>query len=197
MTPAQRRLIVPIFALGLALVLLVATAWITLMNRPTSTGGAGAVGGSFALINHDGGVITDRDMRGKPFLIFFGFTHCPDVCPAALMEISQVLEAMGPDAKISALFVSIDPERDTPAALKDYVSNFDKRIIGVTGPRESINAVAKAYRVYHRKVPGENGEYTMDHSTVTYLMDRRGQFVNAVNLQRPAKDVAAELKPHL
>lgn len=198
MTPAQRRLIVPLFALGLALLLLLATAWVTLMNPSRNTqGGAGAVGGPFALINHDGATISDRDLRGRPFLVFFGFTHCPDICPATLMEVSQALEALGPDARISALFVSVDPERDTPAVMKDYVSNFDKRIIGVTGPRTSINALAKSYRVYQRKVPGENGEYTMDHSTVVYVMDKRGQFATSLNLQRPAKDVAAELRPYL
>jgi len=196
MTPAQRRLIVPLAALALSVVLLAATAWITMFNKPAGRQVA-AVGGPFALVDHDGKALTDRDLLGKPFIVFFGFTHCPDICPATLMEVSQALEALGPQAKITALFVSVDPERDTPAVMKDYVSNFDKRIVGITGSRDLINAMARSYRVYQRKVPGEDGNYTMDHSTVVYLMDKRGQFATALNMQRPAKDVAAEIRPHL
>ena len=194
--PAIGRLAVPLAALALSILLLAATAWITMFSKP---GGqqVSAVGGPFSLVDHDGRALTDRDLLGKPFIVFFGFTHCPDICPATLMEVSQALEVLGPQAKISALFVSIDPERDTPALLQDYVSNFDKRIIGVTGSRDLINAMARAYRVYQRKVPGEDGNYTMDHSTVVYLMDKRGTFATALNMQRPAKDVAAEIRPHL
>ena len=110
-----------------------------------------SVGGPFALIDHNGKAITHRDLEGRPTLIFFGFTHCPDVCPTTLMEISKVFELLGPQAKVAALFMSVDPERDTPALLKDYVSNFDKRIIGVTGPRESVDAALKTFRVFARK----------------------------------------------
>jgi len=200
MTPAQRRLIVPLAALGLSLLLLVATAWITVFNPRSGGGdqrGAGAVGGPFMLVDHNGKAISDSDLRGQPFIVFFGFTHCPDICPATLMEVSQALEALGPQAKISALFVTVDPERDTAAILKDYVSNFDSRITGVTGSRDLINAMARAYRAYWRKVPGEGDNYTMDHSTVVYLMNKRGGFINALNMQRPAKEIAAEIRPHL
>lgn len=197
MTPAQRRMIVPVASLVLGVLLLAVTAWVTLRSPGQQGSGTPLIGGPFALISQEGNVITDRDMRGKPFLVFFGFTHCPDVCPTTLKEISDVFEALGPDAKISALFVTVDPERDTPALMKDYVSNFDKRIIGVTGARASIDATMKSFRVYARKVPGQSGEYTMDHSTIVYVMDKQGRFVSALNLNRPAKEAAVELKSYL
>ncbi len=197
MTPAQRRMIVPVASLVLGILLLAVTAWVTLRSTGPQGSGTPVIGGPFALISHNGDVITDRDMRGKPFLVFFGFTHCPDVCPTALKEISDVFDALGPGAKISALFMTVDPERDTPALMKDYVSNFDKRIIGVTGARAAMDAAMKAFRVYARKVPGEAGEYTMDHSTIVYVMDKQGRFVSALNLNRPAKEAAAELRRYL
>ena len=196
MTFPQRRMIVPAVSLGLAVLLLAATAWLTLRD-PGGGRGVAAVGGPFELISQDGKPITDRDLRGKPFLIFFGFTNCPDVCPTALREISDIFSALGEDKKIAALFITVDPERDTAASLKDYVSNFDKRIVGVTGDRPALERTMKAFRVYAKKVPGEGDSYNMDHSTVIYLMDKQGRFVNAFNINRPAKEAAAELLRYL
>ena len=130
--------------------------------------------------------VTDADLRGAPFLVFFGYTHCPDVCPTTLFQLSEVLRALGADAKIKALFVTVDPERDTPELMKDYASSFDPRIIGLSGDRAAIDKVMAEYRVYARKAPGEGKEYTMDHSAVIYLMDRDGKFLRAFNLERPA-----------
>ena len=197
MNPAQRRLIVPVVSLTLGVLLLAVTAWITLRDAGGPRTGMSLVGGPFELVSHDGAPITEKDLRGKPFLVFFGFTNCPDVCPTALREISDIFTTLGADKKIAALFITVDPERDTAASLKDYVSNFDKRIIGVTGPRPAIDATLKSYRVYARKIPGERGDYSMDHSTVIYLMDKQGRFVNGFNINRPAKDAAAELLRYL
>lgn len=198
MTPSQTRMIVPIVSLVLGVLLLGVTAWVTLRDAgPARPGGLGGVGGPFELISHDETPISDKDLRGRPFLLFFGFTNCPDVCPTALREISDVFEALGPDKKIAALFVSVDPERDTPAVLKDYVSNFDKRIVGVTGSRPAIESMMKLYRAYARKQPGEGDNYTVDHSTMIYLIDKQGRFVSGFNINRPPAQSAAELARYL
>ncbi len=115
-----------------------------------------AIGGPFRLTDQNGKTITDQDLKGRPFLVFFGFTHCPEVCPTALFDISEIMTKLGPDAeKMNALFVTVDPERDTPAALKEYLSSFNPRLIGVGGDAEALAAVAKAYRVYYKKIPTE------------------------------------------
>ena len=156
---------------------------------------AAAVGGPFSLEDQNGKPVSDADMKGRPFLVFFGFTHCPDICPTTLFEMSQLMRALGPDAdRTGALFITVDPERDTPAVMKDYLSNFDPHLRGLTGDQASINAAAKAYRVYAKKVPLENGDYTMDHTAVVYLMDKDGRFVAPFNLSRPPEAEAADLR---
>lgn len=153
------------------------------------------VGGPFRLTDHNGRTVTDADFKGKPFLVFFGFTHCPDICPTALFEMSETLRRLGPDAeKIAALFITVDPERDTPEKLKDYISSFHPRIVGLTGTQADIDAVTKAYKAYARKVPLDGDDYTMDHSAIVYLMDRQGRFVAPFNLKRPADEAAADLR---
>jgi len=156
-----------------------------------------AVGGPFALIDHDGRKVTEKDFAGRPHLIFFGFTRCPDVCPTALAEISAVFDKLGPDAKVSGLFISVDPERDTPASLKDYLSSFDKRIVGLWGDPETTRAVMKSFRAFASKVPTKDGDYTMDHTAIVYLIDKQGRFVNAFNLDRPPEAAAKELARYL
>ena len=127
-------------------------------------------------------------MKGHPTLIFFGFTHCPDVCPTTLFEMSEVLRAMGKDAdRVNAYYISVDPERDTTAAMKDYLSSFDPRLKGLTGSPEEIAKVLSEYRVYAKKVPLKDGDYTMDHTALIYLMDRDGKFVVAVQPQPQAR----------
>jgi protein SCO1/2 len=159
---------------------------------------ASAIGGPFQLTSHDGNQISDADLKGKPHLIFFGFTHCPDVCPTALFEVSEVLRALGPDGdKARALFVTVDPERDTAPVLKDYLSNFDPRLIGVTGSIEDVGKMLSAYRVYFKKVPTEGGNYTMDHTALVYLMDKQGRFVAPFNLKRRPEEAAADLRRYL
>jgi protein SCO1 len=157
-----------------------------------------AVGGPFTLTDQDGRTVTETDFKGKPFLVFFGFTHCPDICPAALFDMSETFRRLGPDAeKVSALFISVDPERDTPEKLKDYLQSFHPRISALTGTQEQIEAVTKAYKAYAKKVPLDGGEYTVDHSAVVYLMDREGRFVAPFNLKRPADESAKDLRRYL
>ena len=157
-----------------------------------------AVGGPFHLEDQNGKPVSDQDMKGRPFLVFFGFTHCPDVCPTTLFDLSQVLQKLGPDAdRTGALFITVDPERDTPAVLKDYLSNFDPHLRGLTGDQASINAAIKAYRVYAKKVPLDNGDYTMDHTAVVYLMDKDGRFVAPFSLKRTPEAAAADLRRYL
>jgi protein SCO1/2 len=155
------------------------------------------IGGPFSLTDQNGRAVTDQDLKGRPFLVFFGFTHCPDVCPTTLFEVSEILRALGPDAdRVRALFITTDPERDTPDVMRDYLSSFDSHLSGLTGDAAAIAAVAKAYRVYFKKVPLEQGGYTMDHTASVYLMDKDGRFVSPFNLKRPTA-AAADLRRYL
>ena len=157
-----------------------------------------AIGGPFQLTDQHGKAVTDKNLKGKPTLIFFGYTHCPDVCPTSLFEISEVLRAMGKDAdKVNAVFISVDPERDTPATMKDYLSSFDPRLEGLSGDPDAIAGVIKSYRVYAKKVPTKDGDYTMDHTALIYLMDRDGRFVSPFNLKRTPEEAATDLKRYL
>ena len=157
-----------------------------------------AVGGPFRLQDQNGKLVTDADLKGRPFLIFFGFTHCPDICPTTLFDMSELLKALGPDAdRAGVLFVTVDPDRDTPAVIKDYLSNFDPHLRGLTGDRAAIDAAIRAYRVYAKKVPLENGDYTMDHTAIVYLMDKDGHFVAPFNMGRTPEAEAADLRRYL
>src|ERR1700736_5810730 len=152
-----------------------------------------AIGGPFQLTDQSGGVLTEKDLQGHPTLIFFGFTHCPDVCPTSLFEISEILRAMGSDAdKVNAYFISVDPDRDTASAMKDYLSSFDPHLKGLTGDPTAVAKVISAYRVYARKVPLKDGDYTMEHNALIYLMDRYGKFVSPFNLNRKPEEAAAD-----
>lgn len=140
-----------------------------------------AIGGPFELVDGNGDTVTDATFAGKPLVLFFGFTYCPDVCPTTLSELQGWIEALGPDAdKLNYAFVTVDPERDTPDVMRDYVWAFDTRIAPLTGSREQIDAVIKAYRVYAKKVPLDDGDYTMDHSAAVYLMNSDNKFVGTI-----------------
>ena len=157
-----------------------------------------AIGGPFQLTDQHGQAVTEKNLKGKPTLIFFGYTHCPDVCPTSLFEISEVLRALGKDAdKVNAVFISVDPERDTPATMKDYLSSFDPHLEGLSGDPAETAKVITSYRVYAKKVPTKDGDYTMDHTALIYLMDRDGRFVSPFNLKRTPEEAAADLKRYL
>ena len=168
---------------------------VTLWRAPSQQAAA-LIGGPFRLEGPDGRIVTDADMKGRPFLVFFGYTHCPDVCPTTLAQISDVLKRL-PDKPIPVLFISFDPERDTPATLKDYVASFDPRIIGLSGERIAVEQAERAYRVYAKKVGAANGDYTFDHTALVYLMDANGRFVEAFNLERAPDEAAKELASYL
>lgn len=188
-----RRLALPLvlFLFGLAAL---AAAMALTLGRSAPTPGAAAVGGPFSLVAHDGRAVTERDFRGAPHLVFFGFTHCPDICPTKLLEISEVLRAAGEKGKaVRALFVTVDPERDTPEVLKNYLGSFDERTVGLTGSREAVDGAVKAYRAFARKVPLKDGDYTMDHTALVYHMDRDGRFIGSFDLSRPPAAAAQDL----
>jgi protein SCO1/2 len=194
MNQLKRTLPILVFVVGF---LALGFAAVTFLFPHARGPGAAAIGGPFALKAPDGHVVTEKDMAGRPYLIFFGYTHCPDICPATLSDMTALYKELGPDAsKVNTLFVSIDPERDTPAAMKDYLSSFDPHIIGLSGTPEQTEAIEKAYKVYAKKVPDKDGSYTMDHIAITYLMDKSGQFVGAFNFDQPAKDAAASLRQY-
>ena len=194
--PSHILLVLTAFLSGLVIFLGV---FLFASGQLSSSGpGASAIGGPFELIDQDGKPITDQDFKGRPFLVFFGYTHCPDICPATLFEVSEVLRALGPDAdRAAALFITVDPERDTPAAMKDYVSSFDPHLRGATGDAAAIAAVEKAYRVYAKKVPTDTGDYSVDHTALVYLMDKQGRFVAPFSLKRRPDAAAADLRKYM
>lgn len=153
------------------------------------------IGGPFTLVDHNGRTVTDRDFSGRPTLVFFGFTSCPDVCPTALWNVTELLREVGDSAKdLRVLFISVDPERDTPGKMKDYVSNFDARVIGLTGTADQVGAAAKAYRAYFKKVPRDGGDYTMDHTATVYMMDRAGKFRGTIDVHQAKEASLAKLR---
>jgi protein SCO1/2 len=199
MTAQTSRLIVLVaaFLAGLALCLTLIVVVAQRGNGPAVTQ-ASAVGGPFKLTDQDGRTVTETDVKGKPVLVFFGYTHCPDVCPTTLFDMSEVFRKLGPDAdRAAGLFITVDPERDTPEAMKSYLSSFDPHLRGLTGDEAAIESAAKAYRVYFRKVPGADGNYTMDHTGLVYLMDKQGNFVAPFNLKRRPEEAAADLRKYL
>jgi protein SCO1/2 len=152
-------------------------------------------GAPFELVDADGEPFSSADLAGEPYAIFFGYTHCPDVCPTTLFEMSEALKALGADAdKLHVVFVTVDPARDTPELLKNYLSAFDDRIIGLTGTPEAIDAAAKSFRVFYRKVPTEDGDYSMDHSATVILMGAYGEFVGTISYGENAETRLGKLR---
>jgi protein SCO1/2 len=160
-------------------------------NNPVS------IGGPFTLEDGAGKPVSDRDFRGKYMLVYFGYTFCPDVCPTTLAAVADAMDKLGPDAaKVRPVFITVDPARDTPAVVGKYAAAFGPSITGLTGTPEEIASVAKEYRVYyaeHRTGPGPN-EYSMDHSSVLYLMDPQGGFLAPVRADQSGDEIAANLK---
>lgn len=165
--------------------ILVGVAW-TLPGggrAPPATASAPDIGGEFALVDEDGKPRSWSDFRGKPVAVFFGFTHCPDICPTTLGELSVLLADLGPRSDdLQVALVSGDPERDTPEVLNAYLQSFDQRIIGLTGSEAEIDRAFSAFKAYRRKVPTEGGDYTVDHSAGVYLYDRDGGFTGTLDM---------------
>lgn len=194
----NRRLVLPLVVFLAGALALAAAAIVTFSPGRPSQSGTASVGGPFSLTTQDGKTMTEKDLKGAPFLVFFGFTHCPDICPTKLFETSEVLRAAGAKGeKLRALFVTIDPERDTPEVMKNYLGSFDPRIVGLSGDRPAIDAMVKAYRAYARKVPLKDDDYTMDHTALVYLMGKDGSFIGAFNIEQPPAQAAQEWLRHL
>ncbi len=152
--------------------------WLSSGGRKTADDGQ-LIGGPFELVDFNGKPFTEKDLKGKYSLIYFGYTYCPDVCPTELQTMTLALEQLGPLAKkIRPIMISVDPERDTPKVLKEYLSNFYPGFIGLTGTPEQIRKVGKAYRVFYRKTDEKSAsDYLMDHSSIVYLMDPEGRYL--------------------
>lgn len=158
-------------------------------------GGVARIGGPFEMTTTTGQAFTERDLAGMPYAMFFGFTHCPDVCPTTLLDMSSRLDDLKGDGdKLRVVFVTVDPERDTAPYLADYLQSFDRRIIGLTGTPAQVAAIAKGYRVIYEKVPGANGDYTMNHTATVYLFDAKGQFFGTLAYQESEQSQRAKLK---
>lgn len=162
--------------------------------------GKALIGGPFALTDHTGRKVTEKDFLGRKTLVFFGFTSCPDICPSGLQVMSAALDSLGSKAdQITPLFISVDPERDTPEKLAAYVKSFHPRLVGLTGTKSEVDAAAKAYRVYYKKAPAAEGstDYGVDHTSFFYLMDEKGEFIRHFTHPIEAPKLAAELAKSL
>ena len=194
-------------AAGLIIGMIVAVAVIPgaidfLSQRPkTWTTGKADIGGSFTMIDHNGREVTDKTFRGDYLLVFFGFTYCPDVCPAALQTVTAAMKRLGPKTqRLQPIFVSVDPDRDKPAVLKEYLSHFDNKIVGLTGTDAQVADMVKTYRAYAKKAPTgeEANDYTMNHSAFIYFMDDEGSFIThfspVTSFEKMAERIAKEIQ---
>jgi protein SCO1/2 len=156
------------------------------------------IGGAFELVDHTGRAVTQADFAGDFMLVYFGFTSCPDICPTAMQAVAQALDDLGGKAaRVRPVLITVDPERDTPAVLADYVANFHPRLVGLTGTPEQVAAAARAYKVYYAKVPSEEGDYVMDHSAILYLMGPDGRYIRHFTHGDGADEIAAALREAL
>ncbi len=176
-----------------------ATGWLVFGGRlpfmESTSIAASDIGGPFDLVDMNGRAVTDKTFAGRPHVIFFGYTHCPDVCPTTLGEYAALKQRLGPDAsKVDLLFVTVDPERDTPEVLKDYLSSFGDVVLGLSGNREQIDAAIKAFRIYARKVPGTDGDYGMDHTASSFMFGADGRFHGTIAYMEDQDKALEKLK---
>jgi len=165
-------------------------------GQAVQSSGTALVGGPFSLVGTDGKAVTDADFRGRYMLIFFGFTHCPDICPAELQVIAQALDKLGDKGKkVVPVFITLDPDRDTPQVMAEYVKSFGPNFVGLTGTPEAIAAAAKSYRVAYAKVENKESasDYSVDHSALVYLMDPEGKYVTHFSFGTSADEMAEKL----
>lgn len=183
---------------GAAAVILLVFAFV--FWRQTNTGATNdsavvTIGGPFTLTADDGTIVTEAALEGQPTLMFFGFTHCPDVCPTALAEVGTWLDALGPDAdQLSVYLVTVDPERDTVPVMAQYLSVFDPQITGLTGTPEQIAAMLSEFHVFSEKVAIENGDYTMNHTAAFYLFDASGVFADVIDYHDGLDAAVADIR---
>jgi protein SCO1/2 len=169
--------------------------WMGLALRAQVQSGATKIGGPFTLVDDTGVQVSEADLKGKSTVMYFGYTFCPEVCPTTLTDLVQWMQMIGRDAdRLNYVFVTVDPERDTPKVMHDYVSAFDPRIRGLTGTSEQIAKVTKEYGVYYKRIPTSDGGYVMDHSAVLYMMDPNVRFVGVIPYQEDTAKAVAKLK---
>jgi protein SCO1 len=193
--PRSRAFPIRLVAAFLAVALVGFAAF--MLTNPSERPRAALIGGAFALQDGAGKTVSEQTLKGRPFLVYFGYTHCPDVCPTELARISDILGKMG-DKSIPALFITVDPERDPPNVMQDYVSSFNPAIIGLSGSQQAVEATEKTFRVFARKGQKQpDGDYSMDHSSIVYLMDKNGAFVEAFNVERSPDEAATDLEKYL
>lgn len=170
-----------------------------MMRRSQKVVGKAAVGGPFALVDQDGKPFTHLDLLGKWSVLYFGFTFCPDICPDELEKLAEAMDIVERDYKEQVLpvFISIDPQRDTPQKVKEYVREFHPRLIGLTGSEEAVKSVSKAYRVYFHKTSDDPDDYLVDHSIITYLVDPDGEFVTFYGKNFDAAGLAKSIGGHI
>lgn len=170
-------------------------------DQSVATSGKALIGGPFTLIGRDGKLVTDQAFRGKYMLVFFGFTHCPDICPAELQVMAATLDELGPKAnEVIPIFITLDPERDTPLVVADYVTNFSPRFVGLTGSPEQIAEAAKAYRVTFSKFQEDGAkpeDYSIDHSALVYLMGKNGEYLTHFAYGTPVAKLTETLRRYL
>ena len=154
-----------------------------------------SIGGPFTLVDDTGATVSEKTLAGKPYAMYFGYTFCPDVCPTSLLDLSRWIQKLGSDAdKLNYVFVTVDPDRDTVQSMHAYISSFDRHIRGYTGAPAEIAQIAKEYRVYYKKIPTDDGSYTMDHSAIIYLMGPDGKFVTVIPYQEDDASALGKLK---
>ncbi|MBV8492301.1 MAG: SCO family protein [Alphaproteobacteria bacterium] len=196
--PTPRFALMAIALAGLLVVAAGVLLAMALRDGPRGVAGtalANAIGGPFQLIDQNGKPVSDAELKGKWQLVFFGYTHCPDTCPTALNEISLALDQLGKKRQdVEVVFITVDPDRDTPDVLKSYVQSFDAPIIALTGSPEAIKQAAKAYRVFYAKHPRPDGDYDMDHSAVIYVMNPEGRFTATFTPDSTADAIAQRLQ---
>jgi protein SCO1/2 len=196
-----KGLIVLAFALAFGgALLLVGVMFGRMLSADFTPSGTATIGGPFTLVSSSGESVSDRSYRGKWVLIYFGYSYCPDACPTALNNISVALEKLGADSKnLQPLFVTVDPQRDTRAAMADYLKSFDSRIIGLTGTQDQIDRVVKEFRVYASRDKSDDGgdNYLVSHSSYIYLMNPQGSFVNVIQGGAIGDEIAAWLRKEM
>ena len=181
--------------LGFSVAALCAVYAVSLLRPVHGTAATTQIGGPFTLVDDTGATVTEKNIAGKPYVMYFGYTFCPDVCPTTLLDLSRWIKKLGPDAdRLNYVFVTVDPERDTVQSMHAYLSSFDKHIRGYTGTLAEIAQIAKEYRVYYQKVPTEDGGYTMDHTAVIYLMGPDGKLMTVIPYQEADSTAIAKLK---
>jgi protein SCO1 len=196
--PSSRLLVAAALLASFVLLAGGVMSWLLLSQPANESLFSHAIGGAFRLVDQNGRTVTDTDLRGKWLLVYFGYTHCPDACPTALNDIALALRALGPRAAaVQPVFITVDPARDTPAVMKEYVKSFDAPILALTGSAAAVAQAARAYRVYYARHDLPGGDYEMDHSSIIYLMDPQGRFVASLTETNSPTQIADALKKRI